>query len=799
MNYNKKNNNKYHKYNNYNNRNNNYKKHYQYYKKKKNNYNDKVNNYNAIDKKEDLVIEEQSLINNSNDVEFDNSINDNIELNEDNKIIDNNDIVSNITSNNEDDMTFEEPILIKKDNHLVINNDINKVEEKVTKRKPIFRYILGPLLILLALIGTTYAYFTYYQEATSQGDIIAGEVYIKLKENPAPVLTLNKIYPRTDEEARARSDNYVDFTILGKNTSTNMDLGYKFKISLNEVPSGKISIDPENLKFDVYSLDSENNETPLLSGVSYNKVNEPIQGLVVSRNTLTEISRKYRIRVWMKDTIIISDTEPNRTYTQEEFNKLMANISVNVMNSEPIKTASDTLLERLSTQSSCVSREPNKSSFYGEIDADVIYYTGNDESCLKNYVWYSGKLWRIVAIYPNGMMKLVTENPMTAINFGSTVTFDGSWVDQWLSEEFLPTLYNNKNIIISNAEWNVTTDDSSTPSDPYLLTAPVVINKAVGLLNAFEYTKSGSGSGYLRIGAFWWLITPSSSSNVLGVYISGSFSGSSPSSSAYAVRPSIVIKSSVSFDTENYDGTRLSPFHIMGDIEEGKTNELLNTRISGEYVKFNNELYRIVGIENNTTKIVKTDYIKENNINVTKNFGSDAYYNTKSANDTYWDYYLADESGWLNNISASDKALMVNGTYYLGEYPSSTNYKVTICKNTASELETTTISNCTKYEDSDTNKTYTGLVGLLRVGEMMSAQQSTLVHNNSYSNYQSMWLITPCSSSYVCGVSNGGNLNIGSFGSNAYAARPSIVIKSETKITGGSGHVDDPYVVGLEG
>lgn len=334
MNYNKKNNNKYHKYNNYNNRNNNYKKHYQYYKKKKNNHNNKVNNHNAIDKKEDLVIEEQSLINNSNDVEFDNSINDNIVLNEDNKIIDNNDIVSNITSNNEDDMTFEEPILIKKDNHLVINNDINKVEEKVTKRKPIFRYILGPLLILLALIGATYAYFTYYQEATSQGDIIAGEVYIKLKENPALVLTLNNLYPRTDEEARARSDNYVDFTILGKNTSTNMDLGYKFKISLNEVPSGKISIDPENLKFDVYSLDSENNETPLLSGVSYNKVNEPIQGLVVSRNTLTEISRKYRIRVWMKDTIIISDTEPNRTYTQEEFNKLMANISVNVMNSE---------------------------------------------------------------------------------------------------------------------------------------------------------------------------------------------------------------------------------------------------------------------------------------------------------------------------------------------------------------------------------------------------------------------------------------------------------------------------------
>ena len=98
-------------------------------------------------------------------------------------------------------------------------------------------------------------------------------------------------------------------------------------------------------------------------------------------------------------------------------------------------TAHEFLQERKTTQASCIATAPNKSSFYGEIDADVIYYTGTDENCLKNYVWYSGKLWRIVAIYPNGMMKLVTENNMTTIQFGSTVTFDGSWMDQWLSQE----------------------------------------------------------------------------------------------------------------------------------------------------------------------------------------------------------------------------------------------------------------------------------------------------------------------------------------------------------------------------
>lgn len=227
-------------------------------------------------------------------------------------------------------IVLEEPILIKKKNNIVIKNGIDEIN---IKKKRFFRYILGPLLILLALIVTTYAYFSYYKESSSEGTIIAGETYIKLKESPAPILTIDNFYPRTDDEARTRNDNYVDFTILGKNTMDNVDLPYRFNIILKDVPVDKLSVDSEYLMFDISLLDNENSETPILSSVSYDKINEYIPGLVVPRNTLTEISRKYRLRVWMKDTVIISDVEENRTYTQEEFNKLMANILINVTNS----------------------------------------------------------------------------------------------------------------------------------------------------------------------------------------------------------------------------------------------------------------------------------------------------------------------------------------------------------------------------------------------------------------------------------------------------------------------------------
>ena len=468
-------------------------------------------------------------------------------------------------------------------------------------------------------------------------------------------------------------------------------------------------------------------------------------------------------------------------------------------NDDPLPAA-DMLLKNIENQNACISSISYNGPYSGDLNnGNVLYYTGSDENCLKNYVWYSGKLWRIVVIYPNGMIKLVTENPMTSIYYGSSTTFDNSYIDQWLNEEFLPTLYNNENIVVQNAEWNVKTTTATT--DPYLeRVTKDTINKTVGLLNAFEYTKSGTRSGYLHIGQYWWLMTPYSSSFMRLVDKDGYLGNFTPHGEAYGVRPSIVIKSSVTFDTKNYDGTRLLPFHIVGDIEEGKKNELLNTRISGEYVKFNNELYRIVGIENSTTKIVNTSYINNPNSSNTSDttlgdFGSDGYFNTQSTDMKYWDKYLTDENGWLDTISASEKALLVNGTYYLGLYPNRANYKVTICKNTASELETTTISNCMKYEDSDTNKIYKGLVGLLRAGEMMSTQQSTLAHVNDSSHYKGMWLITPKSSTTIHHVYNDGRNIAIWYSSFAYAVRPSVNIKSETKITGGSGFINDPYEI----
>ncbi len=378
---------------------------------------------------------------------------------------------------------------------------------------------------------------------------------------------------------------------------------------------------------------------------------------------------------------------------------------------------------------------------------------------------------------------MITQDAITAINWGENTTYQGSWIYQWLNEDFKETLYNKENIIVQNenAKWNATADENSTPRKPPTDTSATIVKGDVGTLNAYEYYQSykntSSRNGYLNIGYSWWLITPDTDLNVRLVGINGYLENSSPSTGAEGVRPSVILKSDIELIGH---GTRSNPYTIKGDIATGTEGESINTRISGEYVKVDEKVYRIVGIENGTTKLTSVDYVKDGGTVLTKNFGSDSNWGTSVTNDSdgqYWSHYL--NKTWLTE---NLKQYITNGTYYLGSV-SYTSYKNSICS--ARNTKETT-KDCEK-----TTSTWTeGLVGLPRVGEMFSAQLGS-----GYSSSSDIWLITPFSGSYVRGVNSTGNLYDFSASSEANGARPSINLKSEVKIAGGSGTESSPYEV----
>ena len=663
---------------------------------------------------------------------------------------------------------------------------IKKSESPRFRKRGMFKYALGALIIVALIFGASYSFFTYTKEDTRQADIYSGEVYVKIEEE-AVNLSLSRMYPRTNEEARSRSDNYIDFTLKGKNTSETKEINYVLNITNGADVQGKTRINPQYLLLDLQEKVGNEyryikNAVPL-SSFSFSDV--------VPVNTTSEITKEYRLRIWVSDAIIISDTEQNRTYTQAEFSNLYANVHIEVNSGDRthIITGEEKVRESITakinaTTNSCNPIWVDDNGTTNDETDDITYFSGTNDCVDMNYVWYSGKLWRITSIYPDGTMKLITEDNITTISWGSDVEYDGSWVYQWLNEDFYDTLYNANNIIEGNSTWNYSTDENSPPVKPETIETQKTILAPVGLLSAYEYYNSyrntSEYNNYLNMGYFWWLITPYSTSFVRRVNESGSFTISSPYNTVIGVRPSIYLKSSLEF-TGN--GTKTSPYKIVGDKEEAINNTtILSSRSVGEYVKFDNDLYRIVDTENGITKLAKLDYLSDSGTTIKKNLSSSLYFG-KSSNtqsDTYWDYYL--NNTWYNNISSTYKSMLVDGTYYLGVYPNNTNYKATICKDAT--LDSVTTKNCTKYTGSDTDKTFTGKVGLLRVGEMFSSQLS-----GDSSSANDIWTITPFTSTHVCFVNSVNSVSSGSFSSRTYAVRPSITLKAGIKITGGTGYV----------
>ena len=619
-----------------------------------------------------------------------------------------------------------------------------KFNKEFKKYAPIFLIMLAIVL----LMGTSYALLRSSQQGENTYVMNVGLLEVTFVDSETNELTINNAVPMTDSEGMSQSDELI-FTV--KNTG---DFKAQYNVYIEETST--------NPAFKtVIRFIANKNDTGYNSPKTLSEDNYIDQGGILAVGE----SATYKVKLWLSETA--DNTYMNKTFT--------ARIVVEVFQvQEPI--LSNEILTSINDSSNQVS----------VVEDGITYISGSKDAIDFNYVWYSGKLWRITAIYPDGTMKMLTDDAITTISYGEDVNFytdesNTSYMYQWLNEDFLSTLYNYENIIVTDASWNATQTSSvsTKPAETTMVTAPV------GLLNSYEYYKSYQNigtydydNGYLNIGYCWWLLNPYSSSNVWLVNNFGLAYNNNPSNVEYGARPSINLQSGITINGGT--GTSDDPYTISRDKGTANTT-FLNTRQSGEYVNFDGDLYRIVGIENNTTKLNKMDYVRdESDAVIEKNFSSSTTFGSGNS-DTYWDYYL--NNTWYNSINETYKNMLVEETYYLGTVADGVNYKASIC---ATASNTVTTANCAK-----TTSIWTGYVGLPRYGEMFASQQGS-----GYSSSENMWLITPYDSSNVWPVYSNGHAN-SNYTSNAYGARPSINLSSAVKITGGTGHKNDPFEISM--
>jgi len=405
---------------------------------------------------------------------------------------------------------MEEPIVVKKK---------NKFMETIKKQSKVIVMILVSVLVIA--IGSSYALLRNSQVGTNAYTMNAGNLEVTFKDQETDALTISNMYPMTDEEGIAQTD---ELTFVVKNTG-NIPAVYNVYIE-------ETSTSPA-FKTVIRYVDKKNNGN--YSNIKVLNDNKYIDQ-TASLNVNEEAT--YKVKLWLAE-------EADATYMNKTFR---AKIVVDVM-----QDRGSTLLNDI--------YYPKNSSCTNYVEEDGIIYISGTKECIDfNYVWWSGKMWRITAIYQDGAMKVVTDNMITSIAFNESgnVTYYNkdtgvkSYMFQWLNEDFLDTLYNKGVDVIDTTKfWNATmpvnTTISTKPEETEATMIPTTTSP-VGLLNSYEYYKSYQNTtyvnGYLNIGYFWWLLNPYNTSSIW--YFGGGSNHSGPIDMLGA-RPSIYLKSGISY------------------------------------------------------------------------------------------------------------------------------------------------------------------------------------------------------------------------------------------------------------
>ena len=621
------------------------------------------------------------------------------------------------------------------------------------------------LLLVIALIGVSYAAFRFMGEGTKLNTITTGSITMSYTESDNTII-LTGALPTTDETGKKRLNpgEYFDFTVSSTIVG---DVNINYEISAKEVGEG--TIDGKYIKLYLTRIRDDGTEEELMAPEVYNEeassndyTGRPANEMSLYTSSMNSSeSNTYRLRMYVDESYNPQDDGGGLTFS----------VQVNVYGKDGDKPLSvgETVIENLTSGD----------TFDDGVDT---FITGEDPN---NYIWYSGKLWRAVSVNNESKTtKLVTQWNISSIDYSSGNTaFEDSYMEEWLNDTtvdgFLGNLRDYEDFIVTDAVWDATMDSTDLGS----ITRPngtTTVTSAVGLLNMYEYQSSNDGgtNGYLNNGLLWWSITPESSTNVRCVTGIGTATSYTPNV-GQGIRPSISLKSSVRI--VDGEGTLDNPYRLNGDNDTELSGTLLNTRYSGEYIRFGsgeNDLYRIVSHENGTgTKITSAEPLKSRGEFIRSDFDSNKN-GIYSSSNTIGAFLNNDYLNTANGYLIDDDIAMIEDstTWYLGIVD--TDYKLA------------------KYADVNmsnlTHDIVNTKIGLLRYGELMTGDYDkgkNVIDYFTLTRYNSVLSDEPFGLLFGSG---GGDMP-----SRSYGVRPSMNLKSNVVITGGDGTKNNPFTLEL--
>ena len=594
-------------------------------------------------------------------------------------------------------------------------------------------YMIGMIIITLLILGGyfSYAMFTVTKEKSNAVSIVTGNLTYKLEveENETNTLTVPANSRQDFIVTLSNPNNRIarfNFYYLG-DLADGVDIGY--------IEKDEFNVPPTETGINLEKVDTTGSSNTYI--------------VRVANTTGSEISIELGVSVGL---------DYNDLELPENGHLLRKITSIGTVK----EVIEDDIMNRLNYE-----------------DTEQTFVTGSNP---YNYIWYSGKLWRVVSIDPSdNSVKLVTQWNISTLQYTfAAINFKNSQAEQWLNDTtidgFLYNLREPEKFIKMGSKWNASTmtDTSKPPSEEE---GGTIVEDVVGLLNLYEYNMSGNNNSYLNNNLDWTLLTPSS--NVTMNYVNNNGYGHQAGGSYtnYGIRPAINLQGNVKII--DGDGSEDNPYRLEGDNDTNLSGTKLNTRYSGEYLTFGageNNLYRIVSHETEgLTKITSAEPLKENGIFKIISFGDTVNYSPSNIIGTFLN------GEYLTNYVGNNYSNMIedNTTWYLGNLVfNSYNYKLAKYSNE-------------NMENFTSNKV-ASKIGLLRYGELMTGKSE---------NKASYFLIT--SKPNINGQDqliyiNQYSLLGVAYSNSEYSIKPALNLKSNVIITGGDGTKEQPFNLALE-
>lgn len=182
-------------------------------------------------------------------------------------------------------------------------------------KKTLLFSVLGVILLLVVVIGVSYAMYTFSAKGSKVNQITTGTISVSYEEDSQ--VTLTNAYPSTDATGSAVTGHDLVFTVTGSITGST---SVKYDLALANITPGA-TLTAEHVKFnlkkgDRYIIGEANKGVTVASRATQSGTLIGAYLLDTDTLTSTKTGATYTLRAWVADTYNLKQGE-NTTTTED--------------------------------------------------------------------------------------------------------------------------------------------------------------------------------------------------------------------------------------------------------------------------------------------------------------------------------------------------------------------------------------------------------------------------------------------------------------------------------------------------